>query len=236
MKKIFHTYGNEFDNTSAEVIVPDLIEKFKPKSIMDVGCGVGNWLYVFNQFGVNQFYGIDGSHAKNQFLLDQSFFISTDFEKPKSFENLNLSRVDMAICLEVAEHLTEKTGLRLVDFLTSHTDIIIFSAAVPNQTGENHFNEQQPSYWQEKFKEKGFLFYDVFRSKYWTNPKVKWWYKQNMFLVVREGVIKDNQLPLFNGNLWIHPDLLAMHFHEIKELKKSFSAKLKKKVKSYLRR
>jgi ribosomal protein L11 methylase PrmA len=61
------TYSREFYTThgagsrrSAEAIVPLVLQILKPRSVIDVGCGLGTWLRVFEEFGVKEFFGIDG--------------------------------------------------------------------------------------------------------------------------------------------------------------------------------
>jgi SAM-dependent methyltransferase len=233
MMKEFHKYGNEFDNASAEIIVPELTKLMQINSVVDVGCGLGNWLSVFEQNGIQKLIGIDGEHAKRKFILNEKHFIATDFENIEAFKTILNEKVDLAICLEVLEHLSENTGKRIVDFLCNASDVILFSAAIPHQTGENHINEQHPVYWQELFAKRGFIFYDIFRQKYWNNSQIKWWYKQNMFLVAREGTFSRENFPIFQGDLRIHPEMLEMYLHEIAELKRKKG--LKSKIKKYLK-
>ena len=54
---------------SAQVIVPFLLSKLPIKSVIDVGCGVGAWLSVFDQLGVSDYVGLDGSHVDAHSLL-----------------------------------------------------------------------------------------------------------------------------------------------------------------------
>jgi SAM-dependent methyltransferase len=64
---------------------------------------------------------------------------------------------DLAYCFEVAEHLPELLGLRLVDFLCMLAPIVIFSAATPGQGGTGHINEREPDYWIGQFTARGFV-------------------------------------------------------------------------------
>lgn len=233
MGKALHQYGVEFDNTSAEVILPSLFHMLQTKSVIDVGCGIGNWLSVSKKLGIPKLLGVDGPHAKSKFLLDTSNFFSCDFEIELSKLNQIDEKFDLAICLEVVEHLTDNTGRKLIDFLTNISTIVLFSAAIPFQTGENHINEQEPSYWQELFSKKGYVFFDMFRDNYWNDQDVKWWYKQNMFLVVKKGILDENNFPVFKGDMRIHPDMLKMYLHEIAELKRKKG--LKSKLKKFLK-
>src|SRR5690606_34222821 len=96
-------------------------------------------------------------------------------------------KYDMAISLEVAEHLPESAADTFVESLTSHASIILFSAAIPQQGGQYHVNEQWPNYWNEKFKKRGFQAFDILRSEFWNNEHVPWWYRQNMVFFVKQG-------------------------------------------------
>ena len=129
-------------------------------------------------------------------------------------EEFNLNRkFDLAICLEVAEHLDKINADMLIASLTRHSDIIIFSAAVPHQGGQGHLNEQWIDYWEKKFSKYDFKFYDIVRPLIWNNLKVKWWYKQNMVVASSKnlkGMIKkmDNTLN------YVHPELYERNIVE----------------------
>jgi hypothetical protein len=144
-------------------------------------------------------------------------------------EPIRLDRTfDLAICLEVAEHLAPSAADTLVASLAALSRIIIFSAATWKQGGQNHLNEQPFSYWKEKFEEKGYTIIDYFRPVFWNEEKVQWWYKQNMFLAVHHSVDPaqfENNRPHFSENdLLIHPGL---YYERIREYEKK-SAELQR--------
>ncbi len=209
--KYIHTEVETNLSTPGE-IVPELIKIFQPKSVVDMGCGLGAFLHVFSQNGVEKILGIDGPWVeKSKLLIDL-----TKFEEHDLGTKINLHRkFDLIISLEVAEHLPESDADVFLDNLISLGDIIVFSAAIKNQGGQNHINEQPFCYWQEKFKKRGFVYYDVFRKLFWNNPNIVWWYSQNMFLVARETV---NIQQYFPGTLpvreiqeYVHPELFKMN-------------------------
>ncbi len=182
-------YSEEFyANTTTEVIssakeiVPYLIRLFEPKSIIDVGCGVGEWLKIFSENGVSDYLGIDGYYIKSNMLhIDEKHFLSVDLTNPPT----NLKKFDLAVCLEVAEHLEENSADDFIKFLTGLSDIIFFSAATPRQSGVDHRNEQWPEYWQDKFSAHGFTMLDSIRPNFMSNRNVLWWYRQNAFVLVK---------------------------------------------------
>ena len=107
--------------------------------------------------------------------------IRTDLNKPIECDE----RFDLAISLEVAEHLRQETADIFVRSLTDASDLVLFGAAVPGQGGTDHINEQLPSYWATKFISLGYQPFDIFRLAFWKNSSVKFWYRQNTFLYAR---------------------------------------------------
>ena len=168
---------------SAREIVPCLIEYLNPKSVIDVGCGIGTWLKVFDENGIKDLLGIDGEYIDlNSFLLKKDIFVSHDISK-----NIALNKkFDLVISLEVAEHLPAESSDILVDTLTKLGSVIYFSAAIPFQGGTNHLNEQWQSYWANKFKVRNFLAIDLIRPMVWTNNNVQACYAQNGIIYIRE--------------------------------------------------
>src|SRR5260221_8523704 len=56
-----HSAGSR---NSAKEIVPIIVDLLAPRSVIDVGCGVGTWLAVFSGHGVTDIYGIDGDYGE----------------------------------------------------------------------------------------------------------------------------------------------------------------------------
>lgn len=196
-------------------IVPYIIEKFNPKSVVDVGCGIGTFLHVFKQHNVQDVLGIDGPWVnKQQLNIEIGEFFEADLEKP-----INLNKVfDLVLCLEVAEHLHAQYADVLVDSLTSLGNKIVFSAATFRQGGQNHLNEQVFNYWKEKFAQRNFKVIDLFRPLFWNEAQIQWWYKQNMFLIVHESVDTSSfelgRARFTEENLIIHPELYYERLNE----------------------
>lgn len=146
----FHPIENS--GATAEIVVPILIERYKPASVLDLGCNTGRWLMWFMECGVYDVAGIDGDNMLDELRIPLYNFIPADLTKP-----IHLGRkFDLVMCLEVAEHLDEKYADVLVDTAIRHSDTVFWSAATPGQTGYNHVNEQPHEYWIEKFKAKGY--------------------------------------------------------------------------------
>lgn len=192
-------------------IVPLLMKFFNPSSVIDVGCGLGTFLHEFHNNGVKTIHGIDGSWANKELLskyIPLENFEEVDLEKPYHGKQ----KYDLAICLEVAEHLKPESASTIVDTLTNLSDVIVFSAAVPFQGGMNHINEQWPSYWEKLFEQHNYKMLDIIRPAIWDNPDIFFWYKQNMFIVAKKTLVstiipKKDALPQPQISSLIHPEL-----------------------------
>jgi len=174
---------------SAEVIVPLVLRLLPTHSVVDVGCGDGSWLAVFRKFGVEEVLGIDGEYVDRSLLqIPQECFQALDLTKP-----FGLGRVfDLAISLEVAEHLPPDCGPTFVEGLTRLAPFVLFSAAIPFQGGEHHVNEQWPDKWAELFKAHDYVPVDFIRKRVWQNDDVEWWYAQNTLLFAQANLIERN--------------------------------------------
>lgn len=214
MKKPY-IHSEKVHNTRApEVVVPIIQELFQVNSVLDVGCGLGTWLKVFIQKNVpiENVLGLDGSYINyDQLVINRKNFKEVDLKKPFELSQ----KFDLAICLEVAEHLPETSANDLVRSLCNHSDTVIFSAAIPGQVGQNHINEQWPNYWKELFLKHGFSRRDLIRPKIWKNENVDIWYRQNMFVFTKTSDEEFDESILLAE---IHPQLWASKIDEINSL------------------
>lgn len=196
---------------SARVIVPIVMRQIKPKSVVDVGCGNGEFLQIFRENGVSEIFGIEGPWLRKERLrIPKKFFQYADLEMPLNIEK----KFDLAVSLEVAEHLSVKSAEQFIESLTNLAPIVLFSAAIPLQGGTYHQNEQWPEYWAKLFYDRGYVPVDSIRRKIWANKKVCVWYKQNILLFIKKDALHkyrmlDNQqegstIPSLSV---VHPDL-----------------------------
>lgn len=181
-------------------LVPILMSMLKPSSVLDVGCGTGTWLKAFDEKGITDYLGVDGGYVDRQMLkIPITKFVPQDLREEWSLNR----KFDLALSLEVAEHLPEESADRFVKILAAHGEAIIFSAAIPGQGGQNHLNEQWPAYWQQKFERHGFYFHDVIRPMIWANERIEWWYRQNIFLLTKIKPV-DEIRPLVHPECFKH--------------------------------
>lgn len=193
---------------SASIIVPVILDIFPyTKSVVDVGCGVGAWLAAFTENGVPSIKGFEGGTPDPaQLKVPASAIEKADLRAPPKV----VDRYDLAISLEVAEHLPQSSANDFVQFLCRLSDHIVFSAAIPLQGGKDHINEQPLSYWRTLFAEQGYALYDCIRPQIWNDDRIQYWYRQNMVIAISERLARSDLRKLDVTDLIdvVHPALL----------------------------
>ncbi|QOJ30187.1 MAG: class I SAM-dependent methyltransferase [Ignavibacteriales bacterium] len=208
MTKYTHTI-EKHNLESPRRIVNHILPQINCQSVVDVGCGLGTFLRVFKEMGVNQILGIDGNWCKKDLLFEnisKDEFLELDLEK-----NIQLNKTfDLAISLEVAEHLSSERAESFIKDLCSLSNTILFSAAVPFQGGDHHLNEKPLSYWIKEFNKNGYECHDTIRPIIWDDESIFWWYRQNTVLfkkaIESNNITNNVKLPIDI----IHPELLKV--------------------------
>jgi SAM-dependent methyltransferase len=187
-----------------------------PKSVLDVGCGEGWWArtgveegYVDSATGIDGPWGgaaIDEVEADYHidFMAMELDHHSLDTTAPVPVDTLG-RRFDLAICLEVAEHLYEPDAL--VKWLTKCADVVVFSAAIPGQPGAGHVSCRWQKQWAEAFEAvDDWIAADSVRPGIWYEPRIEWWYRQNVFVAYTtqhpQRTIHRDVLSMVHPEMW----------------------------------
>ena len=221
-------YDNQVSGSyrSAKKYAAILWPLYKPTSVVDVGCGRGTWLKAFKDNGVETLVGFDGSWNSQENMVDEAI-VFYDVELNKPFTNIANQRFDLAMSLEVAEHLEPSSAELFIENLTKLSDVVLFGAAFTKQGGTNHVNEQPHTYWADIFSRFDYTPFDLFRPIVWGDKDIEFCYQQNTFLYVRkstqvfENLLSLGECPLENLYFLncIHPLLYEFHAdHSYKSL------------------
>lgn len=202
----FYSATREANLKAAREVVPFLMKSVNPRSVVDLGCAVGTWLSVFREHGVEDLLGMDGGHVDQDLLdISRDQFRVCDLEKPIQIEKT----FDLAVSLEVAEHLAPSSAGVFVESLTRLAPVVLFSAAIPFQGGLHHVNEQWPQYWADLFARRNYLPIDCLRMFLWTKPHIAWWYSQNtMIYAKRDDISRYPELCAESSKLAVVPALV----------------------------
>lgn len=167
---------------SARKILSLLLQDAIPKSVIDIGCGVGTWLRACSEMGTRDILGIDGDYVpRDRLMIPETNFCPGDVSAPLTLER----RFDLAISMEVIEHLPLEAAPRFVANLTQLSDVVLFSGAMPYQGGTGHLNENWPYYWARLFAVQGYDLFDIIRPALWQDADIAFWYRQNAFVFAR---------------------------------------------------
>jgi SAM-dependent methyltransferase len=144
------SFIDEWETPQAKFVGALLHNIVRPKSVIDWGCASGLYLIPFKRRGCSVF-GIDSEPTAGKALEEQEF-IQSDIRLSTTIAR----DFDLALCIEVAEHLQPEYADTLVENVANSANTVFWSAASPGQGGQNHYNEQPQWYWIKKFIERGF--------------------------------------------------------------------------------
>jgi len=182
---IFHRAALEIAPTLAEAVRVHLPEV---ESVVDFGCGTGVYVAELRRAGIDA-YGFEYLERARRWALERAGVEVAAFDL-HSFKGAG-RRFDLALSLEVAEHLEPALARKLVETCCAHAPTVLFSAARPGQPGQGHINLQPKSHWAGAFAERGYRvdhgrtarLQDHLRSRLLRGH----WVAENLSLYVADG-------------------------------------------------
>lgn len=158
--------------TFAPQVWDKIIEKFEPKTVIDVGCGAGHSLKYFLDKHLDGI-GVEGFQEAIKRSPVRESIVSHDYTKgpfvpPNDF--------DLAWCCEFVEHVEERY---VNNFMRTFEKckLVAMTHAVPGQPGYHHVNCQEAKYWIDLFSNHGFVYLEedsLLLRKQLFNPDGSW--------------------------------------------------------------
>lgn len=175
-------HGTDESSYLAALVAVGRVKHYVPNitHVVDLGCGRGQWLTAFRDVLGCTVQGFDQKRFWPGWI------------KRSEYGRVNLAALckfhstvaDLAISLEVAEHLPKAAAGLLVANLCGIAPAVLFSAATPGQGGWGHVNEQPHAYWDEKFDRCRYSVVTTFKD---LNFPASPWYRDNMRLYLRDA-------------------------------------------------
>lgn len=128
-----------------------LIENFKIKSLLDVGCGPGGMVELAHKKGLKSL-GVDGDYTLKRF--DNNFFVIHDYTTGPL--DLN-EKYDLCWSVEFVEHVEEKYIDNYMQTI-KNAELVVITHAPPGWPGHHHVNCQTADYWINVFKNYNFKY------------------------------------------------------------------------------
>ncbi|MDG3007284.1 class I SAM-dependent methyltransferase [Paludisphaera mucosa] len=169
-------------------IAATIRDVFGPAKVVDVGCGTGQLLAELKPLGIDA-VGYEYSKVAIEMAREKGATVhALDLEQP--LEDLALTRADVVVSTEVAEHLPESWADTYVEYLCRTADHVLITAATPGQGGTDHVNEQPNSYWIAKFAARGFHYAEELTLKVraeWKAAQIADFYSNNVLIFRKPG-------------------------------------------------
>jgi hypothetical protein len=147
----FHWIGQHDAPVMADAVCSEFPDA---RSIADIGCGTGVFAAAFKRKGLRvgacEYAAAGRRWARSQGIDAVPFDVATPGVRVPG------GPFDLAMSLEVAEHIPPHLADAFVDLIARTADRIVMTAARPGQGGQGHINEQPQSYWVAKFQSRGF--------------------------------------------------------------------------------
>jgi len=131
------------------------VTTFRPRSVLDIGCGEGHAVRYFTNSLLVSAVGIDGSRQALAQSVCPSLCHHHDF---RSGPWLSDQTFDLVWSCEVFEHIDERFVSNIMEtVITAAPRYILFTAALPFQRGYHHVNCRNSVYWLKHFSDIGFF-------------------------------------------------------------------------------
>lgn len=155
------TYGEDFFLRRREImwrneiICPAIVGLFTPRSIVDVGCGIGDMLHFYSGYRI-EILGIESTeNARRYSMIDPENLLIHDFRKP--LPNLG-RRFDLCTCWNAIFHMEPERAHTVCRNLAALSDTIAFnSVPQPDVHPYWHLNTGNADYWTEVMEDIGYM-------------------------------------------------------------------------------
>lgn len=177
-------FASAIFETDYDAVAHAIVNTYHPQTVIDVGCGPGKLSMAIARLGV-AVTAIDG-FSEPHFGGLPIKFCHVNLNDPDSLTRfIGAQKYDVAICVEVAEHLDPPVSSALIAGLAAASPIVVFSAGVLDQGGHGHVNLRPRDFWHQEFVQRKYLCADRLRPLLRGRDSVALWYQFNVVDYIR---------------------------------------------------
>lgn len=168
-------------DSSLGVSLTNFFKNENVKSLVDFGCGLGNYVQIFQENNINAI-GFDGN--PNTPELTKNLCKVLDLSVPIKFDE----PFDWVMSLEVGEHLPSQFENIFIENLHNNNKYgILLSWAIEGQGGHGHYNERNNDYIKSKICNLGYI-NDIESENKLRSDSSLFWFK-NTIMVFRKSAV-----------------------------------------------
>ena len=154
-------------------------DTLSPSTVLDIGCGPGIYVDALRTHGI-QARGVD---------IDERVKDKPYLKYQSVFDLVDTDLADTVICLEVAEHIDERSAEQVAAQVARCVGkTLIWTAAQPEQGGIGHINCQPKEYWDAKLTACGLVRNHTAEAamlEFITSGPHMGWFRNNVMLFER---------------------------------------------------
>jgi cyclopropane fatty-acyl-phospholipid synthase-like methyltransferase len=130
------------------------IATFRPRTMVDVGCGEGHTIKYFLERDVSAI-GIDGcASAREAAVVEPERIVLHDFARgPLAID----PEIDLIWSCEFVEHVEERYAYNFLSIFAFARKAVMMTHAFPGQGGHHHVNCRSTDYWVCTMFHRGFM-------------------------------------------------------------------------------
>ncbi|MDO8948681.1 MAG: glycosyltransferase family 2 protein [Desulfocapsaceae bacterium] len=167
-------------------------EKYKPESVLEIGCNKGEYVKLLEDAGVKYSLGVGTKPYDDSMLCDSSSYFYYD-----CFDKLNSDKkFDLMIFTEQIQTLKREQLAKVMQFMAEcSAGKILFSCATQKNPGIKNVNSINPSYRIEYFSKMGWKV-NVFDTLVCRSMASYPWFKSNLTILEKSDTVNNNEFKI----------------------------------------
>jgi len=141
--------------TMGKWLIPQLMNKFAPQSIIAIGSEGVSFLQAFHEAGVPELQGVYEIESQT---TAEKHIPGTGHE-----QYISPRKYDICLCLGLLDMVSAEHEDNIIRSCVDASNVIVFSVTPPGEFGAYHTNNRPLVHWMKKFLKEGYILHDELR-------------------------------------------------------------------------